>query len=77
LFPENRGMASGLTLGIGNTLGSLGVGIIGIIADRTTPAIGLWAVAGAVLLSIPFVIRLREHEVTPPAPAPGPTPAGR
>ncbi|MHB9059762.1 MAG: MFS transporter [Bacillota bacterium] len=77
LFPENRGMASGLTLGIGNTLGSLGVGIIGIIADRTTPATGLWAVAGAVLLSIPFVIRLREHEVTPPAPAPGPTPAGR
>ncbi len=77
LFPENRGMASGLTLGIGNTLGSFGVGIIGFIADRTTPATGLWVVAGAVLLSIPFVIRLRERDAAPPAPTPSPAPAGR
>jgi len=59
LFPHNKGMASGLTLGIGNTLGSFGVAIIGLIADLYSPVIGLSVVAFAVLLSIPFVIRLK------------------
>ena len=59
LFPHNKGMASGLTLGIGNTLGSLGVAIIGLIADHYSPITGLMITALAVLFSIPFVIRLK------------------
>lgn len=63
LFPQNKGMASGLTLGIGNTLGSFGVALIGLIADRTSPVIGLTVVAFAVLLSIPFVVRLKAETI--------------
>lgn len=63
LFPENKGMASGLTLGIGNTLGSLGVAVMGFLADRFGPVTGLWVVAVALLFSIPFVVRLRERGV--------------
>jgi FSR family fosmidomycin resistance protein-like MFS transporter len=59
LFPENKGMASGLTLGIGNTLGSLGVAIIGIIADKFNPVIALYITAVALLISIPFIYRLK------------------
>ncbi len=59
LFPNNRGLASGLTLGIGNTLGALGVAGIGLIADRHGPAAGLWVTAMALLVSVPFVLRLR------------------
>ncbi|MDA8443337.1 MAG: MFS transporter [Peptococcaceae bacterium] len=59
LFPANKGMASGLTLGIGNTLGSLGVAVLGFISDRYSPAIGLWLTAGALLLSVPFVLGLK------------------
>ena len=61
LFPHNKGMASGLTLGIGNTLGSLGVAAVGLIADRYSPVTGLWIVAVTLLLSVPFVIRLRTE----------------
>ncbi len=49
IFPENRGMASGLTLGVGNTLGSLGVAVTGLIADRYSPVVGLWFTAVALL----------------------------
>ena len=66
LFPENKAMASGLTLGLGNTLGALGVSITGLIAEHFTPQAGLWTVAVAMLFSIPFVLRLQEK----PAPAP-------
>ncbi len=59
LFPANKGMASGLTLGIGNTLGTFGVAIIGLIADHYSSVTGLYVAAFAVLLSIPFVIRLK------------------
>jgi len=59
LFPANKGMASGLTLGIGNSLGAFGVTIIGLIADHYSPITGLYVAAFAVLLSIPFVIRLK------------------
>lgn len=62
LFPQNKGMASGLTLGIGNTLGSLGVAVIGFIADYYSPVAGLLVTALAVLLSIPFVIGLKASE---------------
>ncbi|MGE5674168.1 MAG: MFS transporter [Mycobacterium leprae] len=60
LFPENRSMASGLTLGIGNTIGSFGVAAMGLIAQYYSPVVGLWVTAGALLLSIPFVLRLKE-----------------
>ena len=65
LFPANKGMASGLTLGIGNTLGSLGVAVMGLVAQHYGPATGLWVVAGLVLFSIPFVLTLREAPATP------------
>ncbi|AFM41129.1 arabinose efflux permease family protein [Desulfosporosinus acidiphilus SJ4] len=61
LFPKNKGMASGLTLGIGNTLGTFGVALIGLIADYYSATIGLYVSAFAVLISIPFVIRLKTN----------------
>ncbi|CAA7599658.1 Major facilitator superfamily transporter [Acididesulfobacillus acetoxydans] len=60
LFPANKGMASGLTLGIGNTLGTFGVAVIGLIADRYSITAGLYVSAAAVLISIPFVLRLKD-----------------
>ncbi|KLU59292.1 fosmidomycin resistance protein [Peptococcaceae bacterium CEB3] len=63
LFPTNKGMASGLTLGVGNTLGALGVSVIGLIADRYSITAGLYISAAAVLLSIPFVLRLKGTKV--------------
>ena len=59
LFAANKGMASGLTLGLGNTLGSFGVALIGLVADRYTPTTGLHVTAFTVLLSIPFVLALK------------------
>ncbi|PSR29512.1 MFS transporter, FSR family, fosmidomycin resistance protein [Sulfobacillus thermosulfidooxidans DSM 9293] len=59
LFPDNKGMASGLTLGVGNTLGALAVGVIGILAKHTSTEIALNTTALLLLLSIPFSIRLR------------------
>jgi FSR family fosmidomycin resistance protein-like MFS transporter len=58
LFPENKGMASGLTLGLGNTLGSLGVAIIGLIADRYSPGTGIQVAACISLLVVPIVMGL-------------------
>jgi len=60
LFPENKAMASGLTLGLGNTLGALGVSVTGLVAQHFTPQAGLWTVAVAMLFSIPFVLSLQE-----------------
>lgn len=60
LFPANKGMASGLTLGVGNTLGTFGVALIGLIADHYSLYAGLYLTVFAVLLSIPFVIRLKD-----------------
>ena len=71
LFPENKGMASGLTLGLGNTLGALGVAVMGLVADRSGPVTGLWVVAVLVLFSIPFVLTLREKAA--PTAVGGPT----
>ena len=63
LFPSNKGMASGLTLGFGNTLGTFGVALIGVIADRYSPITGLYVTAFTLLLSIPFVLRLKSNAV--------------
>ena len=60
LFPENKGMASGLTLGIGNTLGALGVGAIGLLATRVGSQEALTVTAGLLLVSIPFSLRLKR-----------------
>lgn len=59
-FPENKGLASGLTLGLGNTLGTFGVALNGLVADHYSPTAGLYVTAFAILLSIPFVLRLKE-----------------
>jgi len=72
LFSGNKGMASGLTLGIGNTLGTFGVALMGLIADRYSPATSLYITAFTVLLSIPFVLYLKTAAVHPPdSPLPG------
>ncbi|PSR34683.1 MAG: MFS transporter [Sulfobacillus benefaciens] len=59
LFPENKGMASGLTLGVGNTLGALGVGGIGLLASRIGAVGALETTAVLLLVSIPFSLRLK------------------
>lgn len=66
LFPQNKGMASGLTLGVGNTIGALSVGLVGLVADRYGASTGLLVAAAALLVSLPFSWTLR---VTP-APSP-------
>ncbi len=59
LFPENKGMASGLTLGVGNTLGALAVGAIGLLANRIGTVGALDITAVLLLVSIPFSLRLK------------------
>lgn len=58
LFPENKGMASGITVGLGGMVGSLGVTLTGFISDIYSPAIGLYVAAGAMVMVIPFVNKL-------------------
>jgi len=58
LFPENKGMASGITVGLGGMVGSLGVGLTGFISDIYSPAIGLYVAAAAMIMVIPFVYKL-------------------
>lgn len=60
LFPENKGMASGITVGLGGMLGSLGVTLTGYISDVYAPSIGLYVAAAAMLFNIPFVFRLKR-----------------
>lgn len=60
LFPENKGMASGI-IGLGGMLGSLGVTFTGYVSDLYSPAIGLYVAAIAMLCSIPFICRLRSN----------------
>lgn len=59
LFPENKGMASGLTLGVGNTLGALAVGGIGILAKHVGVVTALNVTAILILASIPFSLTLK------------------
>lgn len=61
LFPENKGMASGITIGMGGMLGSLGVTLTGYISDIYSPAIGLYVAAAAMLLSIVFIYNLKDE----------------
>ncbi|CAB1127808.1 MFS transporter [Candidatus Hydrogenisulfobacillus filiaventi] len=63
LFPRNKGMASGLTLGFGNTLGALAVGLIGLLAHRIGIPGALEVTAGLLLVSIPFSLRLSPRPV--------------
>lgn len=58
IFPRHKAMASGLALGIGNTLGAIGVGLLGLLAERfgLAPMVDLLIVVP--LLSIPFVFGL-------------------
>ena len=63
LFPDNQGMASGLTLGVGNTLGALGVGGLGLLASRIGVVSTLEVTAGLLLLSVPFSLRLKPPSI--------------
>jgi len=62
LFPQNKGMASGLTLGVGNTLGALAVGLVGLVASHWSIPAAFEATAVIVLASIPFVVPLKTPE---------------
>jgi FSR family fosmidomycin resistance protein-like MFS transporter len=71
LFPHNKGMASGLTLGVGNTLGAVSVGAVGLVAQHAGPAAGLMVAALLLLVSIPFSWTLRPATPAPTSVAPG------
>ncbi|MCL4494646.1 MAG: MFS transporter [Firmicutes bacterium] len=60
LFPNNKGMASGLTLGVGNTLGAVAVAGIGFLAKQTSTEMALSVTAVLLLLSIPFTMKLKS-----------------
>lgn len=60
IFPENKGMASGI-IGLGGMLGSLGVTLTGFISDIYSPQIGLYVAAAAMMMSIPFMYKLKEQ----------------
>lgn len=60
LFPENKAMASGLTLGLGNTLGALAVGGVGLLASHIGAKGALTVTAVALLFSVPFTLRLKK-----------------
>lgn len=62
LFPKNKGMASGLTLGVGNTLGALSVVLVGVVADRFGAETGLMVSALTLLASIPFALTLKAPD---------------
>ncbi|OAT80808.1 MFS transporter [Desulfotomaculum copahuensis] len=55
IFPQHKGMASGLALGLGNTLGSAGVGLLGLYAQHLSVVNALYLLAPISLLAIPFV----------------------
>jgi len=58
IFPRHKGMASGIALGVGNTLGAAGVGLLGIYAQHaggTGVLDALRLLIPISLLSIPFV----------------------
>jgi len=61
LFPKNIGMASGFAMGIGGTLGSLGVALIGLVADFSSPKLGLIAVSLILLLTVPLALMLKKN----------------
>lgn len=62
LFPKNKGMASGITVGVGNTLGALAVSLLGVVAAAYGPKTALLVGAATLLGSIPFTLRLKETE---------------
>ncbi|MGC8488522.1 MAG: MFS transporter [Clostridia bacterium] len=66
LFPHNKGMASGITVGVGNTLGALAVGLLGVIAAAYSPKTALMVGAATLLCSIPFTLRLRDTKADTP-----------
>jgi FSR family fosmidomycin resistance protein-like MFS transporter len=60
IFPQNKGMASGVALGVGNTLGAGGVGLVGLFAQRWGVPAALELLIPVVVLSIPFVYSFRQ-----------------
>jgi FSR family fosmidomycin resistance protein-like MFS transporter len=62
LFPNNKGMASGITVGVGNTLGALAVALLGLVAAAYGPKVALMVGAATLLGSIPFTLRLKNDQ---------------
>lgn len=55
MFPRQKGMVSGIVLGVGNTIGSIGVGLLGVYAEHAGVAGALFLLIFISLLSAPFV----------------------
>lgn len=61
LFPESRGMASGIALGLGNALGALGVAGLSLVAGRYGIPAALYTTAVLALVGVPLALLYREH----------------
>jgi len=69
LFPESRGMASGIALGLGNALGALFVGGLSLVAGRYGIPAALYTTAFLALVGVPLAILYREQHMSPAAAA--------
>ncbi len=63
LFPESRGMASGIALGLGNALGALGVGGLSLVAGHYGIPAALYITAALALVGIPLALLYREQHL--------------
>ena len=63
LFPESRGMASGIALGLGNALGALGVAGVSLVAGTYGIPAALYATAALALVGIPLALLYREQHL--------------
>ncbi len=61
LFPESRGMASGIALGLGNALGALGVAGLSLVAGHYGIPAALYVTAALSMVGIPLALMYREQ----------------
>ncbi len=52
LFPGRLGMASGLTMGVGNTVGAFGAWAVGIVAQAQGTAVAILVAAGCLAIAV-------------------------
>jgi len=60
-------MASGLTLGAGNTLGAVAIFALGFLANSYGIDASMWCIAGLSLLGLPLALMLPEKSWRPAA----------
>ncbi|MGC8490632.1 MAG: MFS transporter [Syntrophobacteraceae bacterium] len=67
LFPKSHSMASGITLGAGNTLGAVAIFVLGFVANSYGIDAAMWCIAGLSLLGLPLALMLPEKSWRPAA----------